>query len=112
MNKAKAIGIMQNILNPYYEVSEVEVRKAMQMGIDAINNSKPLSCEEELKVIIERVKAEQNAETLKKVETEMYHQCFEVDHHEDGLQKWDTGNWLRYKLFENVMNELKGEANE
>lgn len=32
----------------------------------------------------------------------MYNECFVVDHESDDLQKWDSGNWFRYKLFENV----------
>lgn len=35
----------------------------------------------------------------------MYHQCFEKDNGD--LQKWDSGNWFRYKLFENVMEGVK-----
>ena len=36
----------------------------------------------------------------------MYHQCFECNNDED-MQKWDSGNWIRYKLFENVIEQLK-----
>lgn len=32
----------------------------------------------------------------------MYHEAFEVD---SDMQKWDGGCWIRYKLFENVLNE-------
>lgn len=45
-------------------------------------------------------------DALKQLDIEMYRQAFEVDHEEDGLQKWDSGNWIRYKLFENVMYEI------
>ena len=55
---------------------------------------------------IESLKAEARADTLVEVEEAMYHQCFEVDNDED-MQKWEGGNWLRYKLFENVMEQLK-----
>lgn len=41
------------------------------------------------------------------VKNAMYHQCFECNNSED-LQKWDSGNWIRYKLFEMVMEQLKG----
>lgn len=40
------------------------------------------------------------------VEKAIYRQCFEYDNDED-MQKWDSGNWIRYKLFENVMEKLK-----
>lgn len=46
-------------------------------------------------------------EVLEEVEQAMYHQCFEVDNPQD-MQKWDSGNWFRYKLFENVIEKLKG----
>ena len=32
----------------------------------------------------------------------MYHEAFEKD---SDLQKWDSGCWIRYKLFENVLKE-------
>lgn len=32
----------------------------------------------------------------------MYHEVFEKD---SDLQKWDSGCWIRYKLFENVLRE-------
>lgn len=55
---------------------------------------------------IEEIKAEARAEALAEVEEAMYHQCFECDNDED-MQKWESGNWIRYKLFENVMEKLK-----
>lgn len=33
----------------------------------------------------------------------MYHEAFETD---TDLQKWDSGCWIRYKLFENVVDSL------
>lgn len=47
---------------------------------------------------------------LEEVESAMYHEAFEVNHDKDGMQKWDGGNWIRYKLFEKVMEQMKGEA--
>ena len=32
----------------------------------------------------------------------MYHEAFEKD---SDLQKWDSGCWIRYKLFENVLRK-------
>lgn len=32
----------------------------------------------------------------------MYHEVFEKD---TDMQKWDSGCWMRYKLFENVLKE-------
>ena len=40
-----------------------------------------------------------NADKLK---ADMYHNAFEID---NDLQKWDSGCWIRYKLFENVIEE-------
>lgn len=51
------------------------------------------------------------AEVLREVESAMYHQCFECDNDED-MQKWDGGNWIRYKLFENVIERVKEKKNE
>lgn len=53
--------------------------------------------------------AKVRADAIKEVERAMYHQCFEVNNDEE-MQKWDSGNWFRYKLFENVMDKLKGGA--
>ena len=33
----------------------------------------------------------------------MYHETFEKD---SEMQKWDSGCWIRYKLFENVVKSL------
>lgn len=57
---------------------------------------------------VERIRAE----VLEEVEKAMYHEAFEVSHGEDGLQKWDSGNWIRYKLFEKVMKQLKEQKND
>ena len=46
------------------------------------------------------------ADAIDEVSRAMYHQCFECDNDED-MQKWDSGNWFRYKLFENVIEQLK-----
>ena len=46
------------------------------------------------------------ADAIDEVGRAMYHQCFECDNDED-MQKWDSGNWFRYKLFENVIEQFK-----
>ena len=46
------------------------------------------------------------ADAIDDVRRAMYHQCFECDNDED-MQKWDSGNWFRYKLFENVIKQFK-----
>lgn len=38
-----------------------------------------------------------------KLEAMMYHEAFEID---SDMQKWDSGCWIRYKVFENCMNRL------
>ena len=38
-----------------------------------------------------------DAEKFKK---EMYHEAFETD---SDMQKWDSGCWIRYKMFENCI---------
>lgn len=38
------------------------------------------------------------------LEREMYHESMEVD---SDLARWDSGRWIRYKLFENVMDRQK-----
>lgn len=37
-----------------------------------------------------------------KLNSEMYHEAFETD---SPLQKWDSGCWIRYKMFENHLKE-------
>lgn len=34
----------------------------------------------------------------------MYHRCFEVDN-DPNMQKWDSGCWLRWKLFEEELEK-------
>lgn len=34
---------------------------------------------------------------------EMYHEAFETD---SDLQKWDSGCWIRYKMFENAIENF------
>lgn len=50
-------------------------------------------------------------EAIKQIEQGMYNAAFVEDHKDDGLQKWDGGNWIRYKLFENVIERVKGQKN-
>ena len=45
-------------------------------------------------------------DAIDEVSRAMYHQCFECNNDED-MEKWDSGNWIRYKLFENVIEQLK-----
>ena len=33
----------------------------------------------------------------------MYHEAFETD---TEMQRWDSGCWIRYKLFENILEQL------
>lgn len=43
----------------------------------------------------------------------MYHEAFENDdsyNEENPLAKWESGLWIRYKLFENVMNKMHVEV--
>lgn len=61
-----------------------------------------------IQVLDDNHDAEIRRKTLKEVENAMYHEAFEVDHEVDGMQKWDGGNWIRYKLFEKVMEQMKG----
>lgn len=51
------------------------------------------------------------ADMLREIEEAMYTQCFERNNDED-MQKWNGGNWIRYKLFENVLEQLKEKSNE
>lgn len=37
-----------------------------------------------------------------KLRERMYHEAFEKD---SDLQRWDSGCWIRYKLFEQVLEE-------
>lgn len=38
-----------------------------------------------------------------KLEANMYHEAFETD---TDMQKWDSGCWIRYKMFENQIEKL------
>ena len=40
----------------------------------------------------------------------MYYEAFENDdsyNEENPMAKWESGLWIRYKLFENVMGKIK-----
>lgn len=37
-----------------------------------------------------------------KLVSDMYHNAFEID---TNLQKWDSGCWIRYKMFEKVLDK-------
>ena len=37
------------------------------------------------------------------IRDEMYHEAFETD---SDMQRWDGGCWIRYKMFENVIDRL------
>lgn len=65
-------------------------------------NGSGCDCEE----FEQKVRADEREKVLNEVEDAMYHRCFECDNDED-MQKWDSGNWIRYKLFENVMEQLR-----
>ena len=47
-----------------------------------------------------------DADTL---ENKMYHEAFENDasyNERNPMAKWDSGLWIRYKLFENTINDV------
>lgn len=37
------------------------------------------------------------------LQDQMYHEAFEKD---SDMQKWDSGCWIRYKMFENVVADI------
>lgn len=57
----------------------------------------------------DKIRADERKKVLNEVEEAMYHQCF-VCNNDENMQKWDSGNWFRYKLFENVIEQMKEEA--
>lgn len=69
-----------------------------------------LYCDDVPHIDLEEHDAEVRRQALKEVESAMYNEAFNIDHEVDGMQKWDSGNWIRYKLFEKVMEQLKGET--
>ena len=41
-----------------------------------------------------------------RLNAEMYRECFEKnDYFSKGMQKWDSGNWIRYKVFEEILKK-------
>ena len=40
---------------------------------------------------------------IKQLDRQMYHMTFEMD---TELQKWDSGCWIRYKLYENIRDAI------
>lgn len=43
-------------------------------------------------------------QALRRLETTMYAKAFV---HPDGMVRWDSGCWVRYKLFEKCLEEVK-----
>ena len=82
----------------------------MEFIIGVENNIAKANCnklnigeyEEKQKQIYKQIRAD----AIDEVRRAMYHQCFECNNDED-MQKWDSGNWFRYKLFENVIEQLE-----
>lgn len=37
-----------------------------------------------------------------RLEEELYHEAFETD---TEMQRWDSGCWIRYKMFENILEK-------
>ena len=50
------------------------------------------------------VEVSEDAISREQFREQMYHRCFEVDNDEN-MQKWDSGNWIRYKLFEEELDK-------
>ena len=46
---------------------------------------------------------EQRLIDANKLEASMYHEAFETD---TDMQKWDSGCWIRYKMFENQIEKM------
>lgn len=40
---------------------------------------------------------------MNQLDSKMYHMTFETD---TDLQKWDSGCWIRYKLYENIRDAI------
>lgn len=41
-----------------------------------------------------------------KLAADMYKACFIEDYYfNKGMQKWDNGNWIRYKVFEKILEK-------
>lgn len=64
------------------------------------------NCYEVAKDLLEKHNKRIRADVIDEVAKAMYYQCFECNNDEN-MQKWDSGNWFRYKLFENVIERLK-----
>ena len=44
-----------------------------------------------------------NLVDMSQLDSKMYHMAFETD---TDLQKWDSGCWIRYKLYENIRDAM------
>ena len=92
-----------------------KLQQALQQMVDAqIDINRTVSTLNELVNGKDSVRdyEEGYADALQDIKAAMYHECFEADQSEDDMQKWDSGNWFRYKLFENVMERLEEENDD
>lgn len=101
----KTFEDMIELMHTYWGGDE-EFHKDLDKLLE-LHNAELKKWEEEHTDALYRAEMKGRADALEEVDKEMYHQAFNVDHELDGLQKWDSGNWIRYKLFENVIGKLK-----
>lgn len=63
-------------------------------------------CDGEVKEIINNSIKCGITNAIGKIENILYHKAFEED---SDMQKWDSGCWIRYKLFEEAIEEARKE---
>lgn len=67
----------------------------------------------EMTEIVKRVRAEAykkgKEDALEELSKNLYHKAFEVT---SDMSRWDSGLWIRYKLFENTVDEMLKEQTD
>lgn len=86
MTIEKAIGQLEDIKDEFEYFPDS--KEALSMAIDALQICENCICAEQLR-------------------EEMYHQAFEEE--PEGMVRWDSGLWIRYKLFETTLDKILEE---
>lgn len=92
--------IIQTVENQYEENLFKSIQK-VEIVVDREELIKALAYDRDQ---YEKGYADGMRDAVDKLRAIMYHKAFEED---SDMQKWDSGCWIRYKMFENALKEVQ-----
>ena len=99
MTTEKATIVVEQLINRQKEIQEAFSAASLQWQDAEILRQALTIAQEAMSVKCKTV----NTQELRK---KMHHAAFEED---NGMQTWNNGLWIRYKLFEQVLNGMEEE---